>query len=435
MGDLVVSQLEYLRRARGWSLDDMARHVKAAAVRVGMASRADRQRIRKWEHGVRPDPDAQLFIALAFDFDAAVVVPDTWPAWLPGLDTVLPLTPGNAIHALREAASHAMDRRSFVTIGGAGIVSLATEWAATSPAHAHTPPAGQAVDTELVTWVETTTRQLTMLPTMQRQHMGTLLDAHLTTIANLIEHGTYTEATGMRLHAQAATVAKTCAWFRFDHGQHAAAARLWHAAAQSAHQSDDRELGAGILSDLAYQATWLGDPATARDTLTRTLAKADHPISRSLLHLRRARAFSSLGDATACRADLTAAEKFFARRSDDPAPDWAWWMTEDDLLVDSGRCLSELGDHTQALPMIERGVAAMTGHREKTSAVFLAYETEALLRTDAVDQAADCALRALEIADRIGAPRCVDLVRATASEFSKHRTVSGVDQVLARLAG
>ncbi|MEU8540857.1 hypothetical protein AB0C52_12870 [Streptomyces sp. NPDC048717] len=39
------------------------------------------------------------------------------------------------------------------------------------------------------------------------------------------------------------------------------------------------------------------------------------------------------------------------------------------------------------------------------------------VRTGAVDHAAHCATRALDIADRIGAPRCVDLVQATAADL------------------
>jgi hypothetical protein len=218
---------------------------------------------------------------------------------------------------------------------------------------------GKRVDPELVDWLEETSAKLTALPTEQRQHTIRLMDAHLATVTELIEHGRHGEATGRCLHLLAASLATTCGWYRFDHGQHWAAGKLWGAALQSARTAGDRDHSAGGLSDFAYQSNWLGEPKVSVDQLGYALSGTQHPTARSLLLLRRARAHAALGESTACYRDLSEAEAALSVEAADPAPGRCAWMSPADLAVDFGQCLLDLGRTGEAHARLAEGMALL----------------------------------------------------------------------------
>ncbi|MGE6738488.1 XRE family transcriptional regulator, partial [Streptomyces sp. NPDC059900] len=221
-------------------------------------------------------------------------------------------------------------------------------------------------------------------------------------------------------------------WHRFDQGKHAAAGRFWHGALHSAHASGDRDLGAGVMSDLAYQATWLKDPKTAAEILESAVLRTQHPTARSLLNLRLARAQAALGEDRNCRRSLAAAEQELARSAGDP-PAWCSWMSPADLLVDSGQCQLDGGQPERARELIEEGMALLPAARNKTKAVFLTYEAGSFLNAGEADRAAQAATQSLALAKKIGAPRCVTLVHELAPAFKKYKGVDSVDELLERV--
>ncbi|MFD8847671.1 XRE family transcriptional regulator [Streptomyces sp. NPDC059604] len=430
MDDLIRHPLAHARRELGWTQPELARQVRRAALRRGLRSGVDRQRIWNWENNrATPDTDSQMLLADVFEIDQSLVAALGWPHWLPGRDSSIPLGPHSTVPALREALRTSMDRRTFLTYSSAALVGLAHQWAATEPQALAAALDGKPVDAELVDLLEATGQKLTSFVTEQRQHTRTLLDAHLTTVTDLIDSGNYTQHVGQRLHTLAARMSSTVGWHRFDQGKHAAAGRFWHGALHSAHASGDRDLGAGIMSDLAYQATWLKDPKTAAQILDSAVLRTEHPTARSLLHLRLARAQAALGEAHTCRRSLATAEQELARTTGEP-PAWCSWMSPADLLVDSGQCLLDLGEPERARGLIEEGTALLPGARDKTRAVFLSYEAGSLLRAGEADQAATTAMQSLTLATKIGAPRCVALVRDLAPGFKKYAGAEGVNDLL-----
>ncbi|MEU9900738.1 hypothetical protein ACIBCS_36215 [Streptomyces phaeochromogenes] len=136
--------------------------------------------------------------------------------------------------ALREALRTAMDRRDFLTISGAALAALAADWAAGSTAALTQARDGKPVDDRLVTMIEESARQLAGLAPEQSQHTAVLLDAHLTTVTELLEHGRPAPTVRLRLHALAASLSQTVAWNRFDLGRHTQASQYWIAGLHSA---------------------------------------------------------------------------------------------------------------------------------------------------------------------------------------------------------
>ncbi|GHF70103.1 hypothetical protein GCM10018790_55020 [Kitasatospora xanthocidica] len=434
MDDPIRHPLAYARELHGWSQGDLATSMDKAARGHGLRSGADKAAVSRWENWRKtPNVDSQLLLAEVFGVTVADMEAYGWPYWLPGRDEPLALGSAHTVQALHDAQRALMDRRTFMTYSAVSLAGLAAQWAVIEPARLTSALDGKQVDGGLVDWLEETSKQLTVLPTEQRQHTVRLMDAQLATVTDLIDDGRYSEDIGRRLHLLAATLATTCGWYRFDHGRHWAAGKLWGAALQSAHAAGDRDHGAGVLADFAYQSNWLGEPKVSVDQLGYALSGTGHPTARSLLFLRRARAYAALGDRAACLRDLSEAEAALGVEAADPAPGWCAWMGPADLAVDSGQCMLDLGRTDEAHTRIAEGMALLPRARDKTRGVFLTYQANGYLRSNDVEQALAVSRESLDLATRIGAPRCVALVRDLAPAFEAHQRVDGVQEFLERL--
>lgn len=433
-----IHPLALLRAAWGMTGVDLAREICAAAERRGLRSGVDKQRVRKWEvAGVIPDRESQEYIAEVFGVPLVSVDVQSWPRWLPDVG-VVPLGPASTVPALREALRVSMDRsrRTILSaISGTALITLAGAWATPdAPSEVTERLLGKAIGDDLVVALEETSARLTALATQERQHTAPLIEACLATVTDLIAEGRYSPALGLRLHTLAASLAQTVAWHRFDHGRHGEAGRFWVAGLHSAHAGGDHDMGAALLSDLAYQASWRDDPRTAASILQRALTRTQHPAAQSLLHLRLARALALQGERRAVLRSLNAAEQLLSVPTPDPVPAWCSWLSEADLAVDSGQSLSDLGDTRRAHQLIEEGQCLLPPRRDKTRGVFLAYRAKTHLDLGEPDLAAAFATESLELAHRIGAPRCVELVRGLVPRFTAFSDVEGVPELLDRAA-
>ncbi|WP_237276627.1 XRE family transcriptional regulator [Streptomyces caniscabiei] len=382
---------------------------------------------------MEPSEESQGYIAEALSLPADIVRSDDWPNWLPlSADGVVPLGPHSSVTALREALRTAMERRTFMTISGATLSALAAEWAGGPAIALAQARAGKPISDELVVFLENSTQHLAGLVTEERQHTPTLLDAHLSTVTGLLEHGRYTPALGLRLHTLAASLSQTVAWHRFDLGRHTHASQYWIAGLHNAHAAGDHDMGAGLLGDLAYQAAWRRDHTTAANILNHALTRAQNPAARCLLQLRLARTLAARGERseqrTVLRA-LAAAEKHLGDAGAD-RPAWCAWVSEADLAVDSGQALLDLGDIGRAHRLITEGERLLPAARDKTRGVFLAYRAASYLDLKEPEPAATAATKSLLLARRIGAPRCVQLVDDLLPRFRHYQDAQGVPELL-----
>ncbi|MGR3875635.1 XRE family transcriptional regulator [Streptomyces graminifolii] len=424
------------RQAAGKTMDEFVSGIHAAAARRGLKSGTDEARVRKWQRGVRPSEESQIYIAEALGWPADIVRAGDWPDWLPlAADGVVPLGPHSSLSALREALRTAMERRSFLSISGSALSVLAATWSSGSHEVLAQAQNGKPVSDELVTFVEISTRHLAGLPTEQRQHVPPLLDAHLATVTDLLATGRYSPDLGCRLHALAASRCQTVAWHRFDQGRHTHASKYWIAGLHNAHAAGDDDTGAGLLGDLAYQAAWRGDHSTAAQVLQHALTRAENPAARCLLQLRLARSLAARHDATERQAvlrALAAAEEHLGNAGDD-RPAWCSWVSEADLAVDTGQALLDLGDTRRAHQLITDGEYLLPAARDKTRGVFLTYQAASYLDQKEPEPAAAAASEALVLARRIGAPRCTKLVNDLLPRFQPFARAQNVPELL-RLA-
>ncbi|MFJ8546663.1 XRE family transcriptional regulator [Streptomyces sp. NPDC093586] len=414
------------RRAAGLSQEHLAAGVRAAAARRGLRSGTDASRVRKWERGIRPDEDSQTYIAEALGLPAGIIA-GPWPDWLPLTDTgVVPLAPHATVPALREAL-RTVDRRTFLTVSSTALTTLTADWAAAGTTR--TVPSQLAGDGDLVDVLETTARQLAASDPVHHPHTTRLLREHLATVTDLLDRGSHSAATRHRLHTLAADLAHTLAWRRFDTGDNAHAAQYWIAALHNSHAVGDTDRGAGLISDLAYQAAWQGDHSLAGQLLTHALSRATHPAARSLLQLRMARTHAARGETRPALRALAAAEKHLAQTAGD-RPAWCAWLSDADLAVDSGQTLLDLGDTARAHHLITDGERLLPASRGKTRGIFLAYQAASHLDLKEPEPAAAAATQSLLLARRLHAPRCSRLVEDLIPRFQPYRQVPGVRDLL-----
>ncbi|MFE0632643.1 XRE family transcriptional regulator [Streptomyces sp. NPDC058864] len=391
------------------------------------------------EHGVTPSLPSQLQLAQVLQVPEADVHALGWPGWLPAYSQTLSFTPADSRIALREATVARTDRRAFLVMTAAAVAGVAQQWAATEPGRLTSALGGQRVDGQLVVWLEQRCADLRALTAVSGEQLRTVVDAHLDTAIDLIDRATYTETAGTRLHAAAAQLALTSGWLRFDQASHGAAQRLWHMALHAAHVADDRDLGAAVLSDLAYQATWLHQPAQAVEILDHARRRTHSPAARSLLDLRRARALAALADPTRCQRALAAAESELDHAAPGTTPPWIAWMSPADLAVDAGRALLDLGKPQRAADALESGLRQLDPARARTRAVFQTYQAEGALADHDLDAAVSHARHALDTALNTGAARCRGLVTSLLPRLEAHRTshrevTAFVDEAHSRLA-
>ncbi|MEV6130589.1 hypothetical protein AB0M05_27730 [Streptomyces violaceusniger] len=110
-------------------------------------------------------------------------------------------------------------------------------------------------------------------------------------------------------------------------------------------------------------------------------------------------------------------------------------MSTADLAVDSGQCLLDLGDTRRAHQLIREGQALLPRSRDKTRGVFLAYQAKSHISLGEPELAAAAAFESLQLAERIGAPRCEQLIRDhVIPSLKNYPTAQGVQELLHRAA-
>jgi transcriptional regulator with XRE-family HTH domain/tetratricopeptide (TPR) repeat protein len=429
--------LTYVRDQRGWSMERLARELQAAARRRGMILTPSRDRIYKWESGrvTAPDADYQILLADVLGVDHELVETLGWPWWLPVFDIPHDFSARGTRAALREVlvVLQHPDRRAFLALSTGALAGVAQQWAAIEPERVATALKGRRVDGTLVAWLESRTDELRALTNANAPECTDLVHALLRTTIGLIEHA-YDHTTELRLHQVAASAAQCAGWLHFDQGEYAAAQRHWTAALHAAHTAHNRGLGAGILTDFAYFATWLDHPATAVSVLEHAHSRTTSPAARALLHLRRAGALAVLGDQPATSRALIAAEQDLERAQPATTPSWASWMSPADLTIDAGRCWLTLGNPKRAERSLSDGIRMLAPSRQRTRSIALAYRAESALARRDLNAAATDARSALDTALATEARRCIKLVNDAAARITRHTSHPTVQDLQAHIA-
>ena len=247
-------------------------------------------------------------------------------------------------------------------------------------------------------------------------HARQALIQYLSTDAERMMNGTYSEETGRALFTAVGAATLLAAWMSYDSAPASALAQGYFVQALALAQAgSDRVLGASILDAMSHQATYTGRfteaASLARAALTGTRGIAT-PSLTAHFHTMEARALARLGDARACEQALSEGVREFERASTEDNPPWFQYFSESELSAEFGHCMRDLGKSSDAIRYAGSSLAAdgSGGFTRSEFFVSLVLADGHLAAGDA-EQACSVVLHALTAGEQIRSARCVGYLR------------------------
>jgi hypothetical protein len=250
-------------------------------------------------------------------------------------------------------------------------------------------------------------------------HARQALIQYLSTDADRMLSGRYTEAVGRALFAAVGEATLLAAWMSYDSAPASALAQGYFIQALALAQAgNDRLLGASILDAMSHQATFTGrfteaaNLARAARTGTRGIAT---PTLTAHFHAMEARALARLGDAKACAHALSESTREFERTNPENDPEWIRYFNESELSAEFGHCMRDLGRSGDAIQHAGNGLAA-SGEFVRSDFFVSIVLADAHLKAGDIEQACNVTLHALTAGEQIRSARCISYLR----EFMNH---------------
>src|SRR6185369_2031165 len=301
----------------------------------------------------------------------------------------------------------------------------ALDWLLHTGPRAHRQPAaGRRVGAPDIAGIQTTTA---MFADLDNRYGGGharhgLIGFLSGDVAELL-NGRYDTATGAQLFSAVAEAMLLAGWMAYDAGAHGIAQRYLTQALHLAEHGGDRRLAGSVLSAMSHQATFLGDFHQAA-CLARTAVIGTKDVATATMtaqfHAMEARAHAGSGDAAACDASLSAAERAFSRRVPDEDPEWIRYFDEAELSAEFGHCFRDLGRAAGARTWAGRSVEAGSDGTFARSDFFAAMVlADAHLDHGDPEPACTVALQALTIGDQLKSARCAAYVTEFRGRLTK----------------
>jgi len=263
-------------------------------------------------------------------------------------------------------------------------------------------------------------------------HAREALIQYLSTDAERLLHGRYTDAVGRALFSATAEATLLAAWMSYDSMPGSGLAQRYFIQALSlARAGNDRLLGASVLDAMSRQATYTGRFAEAAN-LARAAATGTREVATATLtshfHAMEARALARVGDAKGCDRALAEAVLEFERRNPEDDPHWIKYFDESELSAEFGHCFRDLGRPTDAAQYASRSLVAVDGTTLLRSDFFVTMIlADAHLAAGDLEQACGVALMALTAGEQIRSARCISYLR----EFRQRLTMVGNSRLAA----
>ncbi|MBF6416075.1 helix-turn-helix domain-containing protein [Nocardia cyriacigeorgica] len=368
-----------LRDALRWSQAELAAH-------IGVSTRT----VKRWEAGERIGRKAAA-----------------------DLDTTLSRTPAEVakrFHDLRGEGAE-MDRRNLLKAApvAAGLVTLGLQPGDLFPGGPGRP------DAAAVQVIRQTLHSAMQLDDMlgSPAAQGMVVAQTSVTEAMLRDCAAAIRPAVLSLHAEWMGFAGCLAW---DAGEYETAARLYSQARNLAHDAEDSDLGAYMLTHLAQLTIWQQRPRVAIDYAVAAQSwirgSQDRPL-RAYVHMRMAEATALAGRKADCLAALASAEKEMdGVEPSHPSTSRAYFVGSGMLESYKGGCLTLVGEPTAAVTASRHALTTMDPVYTRDRAMSLLELERGLVHLGEVDEAAAAVGEAAELTAQNRSPRLVGAIRA-----------------------
>lgn len=255
--------------------------------------------------------------------------------------------------------------------------------------------------------------------------------AQLRFSASLLE-ATYPEDLSNPLHSAVGYLAHTCGFMAFDAYAHDDARRAFRFALACAEEAEDWQLRAKILSSMARQAIWVGQPDKGLTLAEHALVRADRltATERAMLHTARARALAKMGRAQDTMVAIDTADNQFAHSRPANDPPWMGYYDAAQHAGDTGHALFDLAIHghssAEASTRLAFAVAGHTATFARSRAISQIKLASLTMATGDPHEAAAIGSAALEAAGTIRSRRAADDLRELALHSLRHQKIAEV---------
>ncbi|WP_328601323.1 helix-turn-helix domain-containing protein [Actinomadura physcomitrii] len=383
------------------------RQLAESLCRISGTASVTRHEISRWERGER--------------------IPDVW---LPALSVALNIP----LQTLERAAAHARGEDI-----GAGTPSPAEALAYFLPDH----------DVELGPLASTAGRRVgasTAAALADRAHglrladdviaSGDLLAPALRELdgaVQLYRETTHSEETGRSLLSSIGEIAQIAGWIASDAGEHDQAAHAYRLGVSAAREAGDLSLVGNLAGSLAYQLSNTGHEddglSLARAALDE--ARPDAPAKARALYLDRvAWAQTKAGNPQPAMRALAEAHEAMADEDSQEAPDWAYWVSPEELDVMDARVYTELRRPLRAVPLLQEVLTRYDSTHTRELALYLSWLAVALVDANEPEEGAKTARRMLDLAADFPSDRTARRGRVVLAKLEPYRDVPEVREVL-----
>ncbi|MGH3913851.1 MAG: hypothetical protein ACRDTC_10645, partial [Pseudonocardiaceae bacterium] len=168
-------------------------------------------------------------------------------------------------------------------------------------------------------------------------------------VTDILDHARYTDQIGQRLYAVAAELARIAGLRAFDNNDHPLAQRYYIAGLRAAHSSNDRTIGANILTCMARQARD-HDPRDAVQLAESALAgaKGITPAMEASIQAQLACGAAHTGDASIADRARGRMFELTAAVDRDIEPPYMYWWSDAEAHWMAGQSALALGKQRQA---------------------------------------------------------------------------------------
>ncbi len=328
-------------------------------------------------------------------------------------------------------------RRTFMSLTGLALTGPAHQWLVHEPEPLLSGLAGRRVSAGVVGQLPAMIAELnTMQDTAGGGDVLSLAQYHFGWVAGLLDQASYDATTGRKLHSALAELGRLVGCCGYDTARHGLAQRYNIAALRAAHAVDDRPLGAHILGEMAYQATYQEQP-TAAVTLVETAMAGTRgrqtPRLLAQLYSQQAHAFAVLNDASACAAAIPRARTHIEQSTTDDDPSYLYWVRPAEITTSAGECLLQLGQADQAATMIEHGITMFDAPFDRDRVYYLTHLVEALIRPGKqrdLDAAAGKGIEAIHLTENQASALNAERLRDLTRQLKPHAKVPAVREFL-----
>ncbi|SFB63178.1 hypothetical protein SAMN05216266_13342 [Amycolatopsis marina] len=341
-----------------------------------------------------------------------------------------------------------MDRRGFLTVTGASLLGVATEWAssmASAKAATVGVPAlrGEHLSRDVLGRLGSRLAELRRLDDVfGGTDLRHLARAELRWLSTLADTATYDDATGRALFAHITEAARLCGWLHFDVAQHAAAQEHYVTALRSSVTANAPEAGAHILACMSFQVMLNGHPHDALsllETASDYLGRGGNSQLKAMIASRKARAHAIAHEARECGHQLNLAERYLdaADTDVDGAPDWIYYFDQAELDAQAGACWVSLARPERARPLIDSALSTMSPDYVRDRTIYHVRSAQAHADAGELDMACRDLTAAIDLATQTHSVRSIDTIRAGRARLSPYQRdprVHALDQQLQRIA-